>query len=133
MDCPHCTKEVLIALEFNEIEVDYCTACKGVWLDAGELELILGDAEKTVAFLSLGSPATVPDGETTRECPECDQQMTKEATQGEPPVIFDHCPNQHGLWLDAGELDTILDQMESIIGEGPVGEYLRALFSRSGE
>ena len=129
MKCPHCETEILIALEFDEVEVDYCTQCKGVWLDSGELELLLGDAEKTQAFLSIGSPAKLPEEEKSRKCPECDTEMTKESTQGDPPVIFDHCPKAHGLWLDAGELTTILDQMESVMGDNAVGHHLRAMFS----
>ena len=35
----------MIALELAEVEVDYCTACGGIWLDAGELELLLGNAQ----------------------------------------------------------------------------------------
>ena len=28
------------------MEIDYCTGCKGVWLDAGELEMLLDDEGK---------------------------------------------------------------------------------------
>ncbi len=133
MKCPHCILEILIALEFNEVEIDYCTQCKGIWLDSGELELLLGDHEKTQAFLSIGSPAQVPEGERPRKCPECDIQMTKESTQSHTPVIFDHCPNSHGLWLDAGELQAILDQMEETIGNNEIGQHLRDLFAAPNE
>jgi len=44
MDCPVC-KNAMITLELAEVEVDYCTGCKGVWLDAGELEMLLGNGE----------------------------------------------------------------------------------------
>jgi len=45
MDCPVC-KNAMITLELEEVEIDHCTNCGGIWLDAGELELLLGQPEK---------------------------------------------------------------------------------------
>ena len=39
MCCPKCGME-LIAIDYRGVEVDKCSACQGVWLDAGELEQI---------------------------------------------------------------------------------------------
>ena len=43
MQCPVC-KRPMISLELNEVEVDHCVACGGVWLDSGEMELLLDGA-----------------------------------------------------------------------------------------
>ncbi|MBK7501219.1 MAG: zf-TFIIB domain-containing protein [Ignavibacteriales bacterium] len=32
--------------ELNQVEIDYCTACKGIWLDNGELDLIFTNADQ---------------------------------------------------------------------------------------
>ena len=37
MRCPKCG-EKLEEVTFQEVLVDRCTGCKGIWLDAGELE-----------------------------------------------------------------------------------------------
>jgi hypothetical protein len=39
MRCPKCGME-LIVINYKKIEIDKCSACEGVWLDAGELEAI---------------------------------------------------------------------------------------------
>lgn len=39
MRCPKCGME-LIAIDYKGIEVDKCSECEGVWLDAGELEAV---------------------------------------------------------------------------------------------
>jgi hypothetical protein len=39
MRCPKCGME-LIAIDYKGIEVDKCSECEGVWLDAGELESV---------------------------------------------------------------------------------------------
>lgn len=37
MKCPDCNETLLIT-ERHNIEIDYCPACRGVWLDKGELD-----------------------------------------------------------------------------------------------
>lgn len=37
MRCPKCG-EPLKARSFQKIEIDQCTGCNGIWLDAGELD-----------------------------------------------------------------------------------------------
>ena len=59
MDCPVC-KNAMIVLELDEVEVDYCTECEGIWLDAGELELLLGDAARSEALLKSLQSANTP-------------------------------------------------------------------------
>ncbi len=39
MKCPKCGME-LIELAYKGIEVDKCSECEGIWLDAGELESV---------------------------------------------------------------------------------------------
>jgi predicted Zn-ribbon and HTH transcriptional regulator len=45
MRCPKCGME-LIEIAYKEIKIDKCSECKGIWLDAGELEVI-AKLEKT--------------------------------------------------------------------------------------
>ena len=40
MQCPVC-KTGLVMTERQNIEIDYCPQCRGVWLDRGELDKIL--------------------------------------------------------------------------------------------
>ena len=39
MKCPKCGME-LIEIDYKQIRIDRCSACNGVWLDAGELEAV---------------------------------------------------------------------------------------------
>ena len=39
MRCPKCG-EPLKARSFQKIEIDQCTGCNGIWLDAGEMEQV---------------------------------------------------------------------------------------------
>jgi len=39
MHCPKCGMK-LIQINYKDIQVDKCSSCEGVWLDAGELDAI---------------------------------------------------------------------------------------------
>ena len=40
MNCPSC-KIPLVMSERQGIEIDYCSQCRGIWLDRGELDKII--------------------------------------------------------------------------------------------
>ena len=40
MDCPRCTGK-LHAENYNDVQLDRCDSCGGIWLDAGELQELL--------------------------------------------------------------------------------------------
>lgn len=39
MKCPKCGMN-LVEVDYKKIKVDKCSACEGLWLDAGELEMV---------------------------------------------------------------------------------------------
>jgi protein-arginine kinase activator protein McsA len=45
MRCPKCGMD-LIEIDYQQIKIDKCSECDGIWLDAGELETVSG-LEKT--------------------------------------------------------------------------------------
>ena len=111
MDCPVCDNP-MITLELNEVEIDHCLDCGGIWLDAGELESLLDDAAK--ANQLLRSFQTRPQSaEKPRKCPICAKKMTKIAAGHTAPApLIDKCPRNDGLWFDKGELQNILERAE---------------------
>lgn len=52
MHCPKCG-HTLVAERYGETEVDVCPACKGLWLDAKELDAILASTRKSGFLRSL--------------------------------------------------------------------------------
>jgi len=40
MKCPECNNDLLLT-ERQGVEIDYCPACRGVWLNKGELDKII--------------------------------------------------------------------------------------------
>ena len=131
MDCPVCA-EPMVVLELEDIEIDYCIACGGIWLDAGELELLFGDPTACTAFLSAGNNAP-PSKEKSRKCPICRKKMDKAVTPGDHPVTYDRCRHGDGLWLDQGELQAILTHAPASDAQQAVHTLLSDMFSGAGK
>jgi len=49
MKCPACPDSNLLMTDRQGVEIDYCPACRGVWLDRGELDKLLDRAAAAVA------------------------------------------------------------------------------------
>lgn len=112
--CPKCDTGLFI-LNFKSVEVDFCERCRGVWLDAGELELLAGGP---LADFQQ-QPGTPPAG-TKHLCPRCDEPLAEITAPGN--LTLDRCPRGHGLWFDAGELRQLLatasvPHLEDIFGK----------------
>ncbi len=45
MKCPNCS-ETLLMSQRNNVEIDYCPNCRGIWLDKGELDKLLEQADQ---------------------------------------------------------------------------------------
>lgn len=125
MNCPVC-KTPMIVLELDQVETDYCTECRGIWLDSGELELLLEDAAKAREVLRSFTPANA--NETPRKCPICLKKMEKvQVGDSDKGVLIDRCTKSHGLWFDAGELEGVL-KMGHFDDDGKVPRLLGDLF-----
>ncbi len=104
--CPKCLSD-LSPLTVEGVQLDLCPACRGVWLDPGELALLRG-AEADLP----SDQAPVTSGErrlatTTYICPRCDGAFeTLEYARG-TALYIDRCKSCRGIWLDAGELKRI--------------------------
>lgn len=44
MNCPRCERVTLNELDRDGVTIDRCDACRGIWLDRGELEKLMARA-----------------------------------------------------------------------------------------
>lgn len=44
MKCPVCKDKDLVMSDRQGIEIDYCSDCRGIWLDRGELDKLIDKA-----------------------------------------------------------------------------------------
>jgi len=108
--CPVC-KSAMVIVEYSDIELDYCTACRGVWFDSGELELLLdaADVEDYMGFLDgiIDKPEAITS-EKKRRCPICNAKMKKTCIDDANQVLIDICRHEDGIWFDNLEVQHLL-------------------------
>jgi Zn-finger nucleic acid-binding protein len=113
MICPACKNEMIV-VEYDNIELDYCNNCRGVWFDSTELELLLQSMNLDSQNLLLNDILNAPEAisqEKKRRCPICRRRMKKTTVGGQPGVLVDVCPQGNGLWFDGGEVAQLLRQL----------------------
>jgi Zn-finger nucleic acid-binding protein len=116
MKCPKCDNE-LARVGMEDIEVDQCPRCGGIWFDFGELKQVLprDSAKRLLTRLKTGRKDDAKKG----PCPRCG---------GKGPMILvkhpkhdlhiDTCKVCYGQWLDGGELEILREKgvFETVAG-----------------
>jgi Zn-finger nucleic acid-binding protein len=119
----------MVVLELEQVEIDYCTNCKGIWLDSGELELLLESGqERKSLFESFKEDAS--NKERNYSCPICGKRMSKVFVGEQNQVLIDKCKKDHGLWFDEGELKSVIENV-SKSKENKVVKLLKQMFEDS--
>ena len=117
----------MVILELNQVEIDYCTNCHGIWLDDGELKLLLQNSEEKMKLLST----FVVDNnnkEKKIKCPICLKKMDKVLCGTENKVTLDKCKRHHGIWFNEGELETVVE-MGGLDKQNKIIDLLKDMFS----
>ena len=112
MDCPRC-RLLLAEAEYEGQHVHFCGTCWGYWLTRSQLDQIVdaatyrfGEAEARTVADALRSEGDANRQGSERDavrCPVCSNEMKKTGFRSDCPVRVDEC-EQHGLWLDTGEI-----------------------------
>lgn len=125
MICPVC-ENPMVVLELDQIEIDHCLHCGGIWLDAGELEILLDTDEDRARLREI-----LIEEDSVKEkkypCPICNKKMQKVYVGEERKILIDKCKRNHGLWLDKGELEEVI-KLSSENKEGKIIKLLTQMF-----
>jgi len=108
VQCPKCSAD-METLTVDEIEVDRCGGCEGLWFDLREHEHL---REKVGAErIDVGNPAKGRAYDTLRDidCPRCKARMVKLAFPDQPHIHYEQCSTCGGAFLDAGEFNDLMN------------------------
>jgi Zn-finger nucleic acid-binding protein len=113
MECPKCNSD-MEKITYENIEVDRCTNCRGIWFDMLEQEKL--KAMEGSQSIDTGDPEV---GKKYNEmgkidCPVCHTQMVRMVDTEQPHIRYEACTVCYGVFFDAGEFkdykeETILD------------------------
>ena len=107
MQCPKCPNSPLVATRVQATEVDRCKACGGIWFDQHELIPLLHERISDLAALQ-GKSALRGVNQQHGQCPRDNAELLRVSSALVRAVILDACPECRGIWLDGGEVDTLL-------------------------
>lgn len=109
MQCPKCHAE-MEHVTFDEVQVDRCTNCKGLWFQPGELEHLRQETWMADYIIDEGSAKVGKKHNKIGEvhCPECGSEMKQEFDAEQSHIMYEICPSGHGTYLDAGEFTDLV-------------------------
>ncbi len=106
MQCPKC-QTALDPVRVDEVDVDQCSGCQGVWFDALELGPLLDKHEAGVKALLEGERDEALNAQRSVSCPRDQAQLLRVYSLRNNEVILDVCAECRGVWLDGGEFQQI--------------------------
>ena len=115
MKCPKDGATLAASRYEADVKVDACPRCRGIWLDAGELERIQESKERDnqavlARMPSLGFDAVAlaeAKAEHELACPKCGDPLARREYGYCSQVLIDVCPRCAGIWLDHRELGAL--------------------------
>lgn len=123
MDCPKCHSGMEeVRSSFSGVFVDRCTNCRGIWFKPDSLEKL---RETWMSeFVDEGDPAVGKEYNeiTDVNCPECGTKLDKVVDENQTHILYESCPEGHGVYFDAGEFtdwkyDTLMDRFRDLIAK----------------
>ncbi len=105
MNCPRCGTDTLDDFGPMEgVDIDFCSGCKGIWFDSGELAFYV-EAPADLPNMSQAVSAGAGKG---RKCPRCvTVEMLETRYHPDHDLNIDICPACKGIFLDRGELPKV--------------------------
>jgi len=105
MKCPKCRLEEMQPESYEDMQVERCPVCRGLYLDRGKLEAMLKKKLGSVADNIVFAPTPEALDEAIAHCFRCDKDM--ELVKGPFDVFVNWCKSCGSMFLDQGELATI--------------------------
>ncbi len=119
MICPKC-KGNFKKVRYENIEVERCLKCNGIWFDMLE--------EEDLKEINGAEVIDMPNRRIGRKynrieninCPKCSAKMIKMVDKDQPHIWLEKCPVCYGVWFDAGEFTDyrgkdMLDKIKDIL------------------
>ena len=99
----------------QQLVLDVCQACGGLWFDAGELGRVLAGRPRPRPHNELRAPV---DSSDPLPCKVCRQPMARRGYPGAAMQV-DIC-QAHGAFLDRGELDQLMGPGREVVVPEPL-------------
>lgn len=125
MHCPNC-QHLLKKESFHGVQIDYCTSCKGLWFDRGELRKAKDNTDENLRWLDFylfeEKEGKYIDSSSKRKCP-IDATLMVSQKYAESGILINKCLQCQGVWLDYHEFEKIVEYLHKKIYSETAAEY----------
>ena len=122
--CPTCG-QTLRAYRISSMPFEGCPNCGGIWLVKDELRQLknrVGGGSLRWLNDEIEAIETTRVAAAERPCVKCRTVKMVSVTFGKSSVLIDWCPQCHGMWLDRGGFESIIQYLEAELRSLPSKE-----------
>jgi uncharacterized protein len=102
MNCPKCGSEMELVI-FENIEVDRCENCCGIWFDMLEKEDLSKIENSETIDIGEQQIGEMYNQIRQIDCPKCNVRMIQMIDKAQFHIHYESCPSCYGVFFDAGE------------------------------
>jgi Zn-finger nucleic acid-binding protein len=107
MECPRCDGTTLTEAKIDDVVVDHCAKCSGMWLDFAQLERVLSRESRALRNLLPETPPGPQPHDRLLMCPRCRGSLIKMRAMPDT-VTYYSCMTCYGRWVDGSEIFAIV-------------------------
>ena len=101
--CPNC-RNVMKPVTFEEITVDRCVSCGGLWFDVMEQRHLKDRPGSEKIDTAPAAPKNAPHPPAAKmKCPCCDAPLTRLKDTDNRAIEYEYCTVCNGAFFDGGE------------------------------
>lgn len=120
MECPKCAA-AMEKVTYQQIQVDRCTRCHGIWFDMLEHEDLKRLSGSEIIDSGPADPGNGNDAQTRISCPVCSVPLINMVVSGQPHISYEACTVCYGVYFDAGEFtdfreETLRESIRVLLG-----------------
>jgi Zn-finger nucleic acid-binding protein len=127
MQCPQCHQQMKKST-INNITIDECLACKGMWFDRGELDQVKDEVLPDLGWLEIDTwqqQANLLAKGSRQLCPKCHNTTLTTVMDQQSQTMIDMCAQCKGTWLPAGQFLNLINAMLDTAVKKSAPEYVR--------
>jgi Zn-finger nucleic acid-binding protein len=134
MECP-VDGSTLETHPVHSVNIEECPQCKGLWFEEGELRKAKDASEPDLNWLDfdLWSDQDFFNADwSSRKCLHCGKNMAT-ISYADTGVKVEYCLDGHGIWLDKGEFQAIVEALSEEIPSKDISDFVKASLEEAKE